>query len=280
MADNYQPDLKVLKPYLAIGFAIFVIVVLAFGATFIVQPGHRGVLVTMGKVSPFFAPEGLGFKSPFITTVIPMSVRQQTQAMRAECFSSDMQQVNIDLRVLYRIPEASVVKIYKDFSGDPFDSLVSPRVNEAIKEVTAEQSAESIVKKREEIKTKALLLAKKKVGDLLFVEDIVVQNISLSKELESAIEAKMVQEQEAAKAKFVQQKAEIEANTVVIRAKGEAQSIVIRGQALKQSPALIQLQIVEKWDGKAPLVVGGAGGASGGTNIILPLGQMKDLPRE
>jgi prohibitin 2 len=110
-----------------------------------------------------------------------------------------------------------------------------------------------------------------KIGDILVIEDLVIQNINLSKELEAAIEAKMVQEQEAAKAKFIQQKAEIEANTAVIRAKGEAQAIQVRGQALRNNPALIQLQIVEKWDGKAPLVVGGGGS---GSNIILPLGKL------
>ncbi len=53
---------------------------------------------------------------------------------------------------------------------------------------------------------------------MLLVEDVVIQNIDLSHELETAIEAKMVQEQEAAKAKFTQQKAQIEADTVVIKA--------------------------------------------------------------
>jgi hypothetical protein len=52
---------------------------------------------------------------------------------------------------------------------------------------------------------------------------------------------------------------------------GEAQAIRIRGQALRETPALIQLQIVEKWDGKSPLVVGGAGQ---GTNMILPIGNI------
>lgn len=92
-------------------------------------------------------------------------------------------------------------------------------------------------------------------------------NVSLSGELEAAIEAKMVQEQEAAKAKFVQQKAEIEANTAIIRAKGEAEAIRVRGRALQDNPGLVQLQIVEKWNGVSPLVVGSGSGA----NVLLPI---------
>jgi prohibitin 2 len=234
---------------IGVAILIFAIVIALSTTSYVVQPGYRGVEVTLGKVSPVFKPEGFGLKKPFITTIVPVLIRQQTREIQAACYSADLQQVNMELRVLYRIPEASVVSIYQGYAGDPFDSLIAPRVQEAMKEVTALQSAEQIVKNREEIKSKALLGARQKVGSLLVIEDVVIQNIDLTKELETAIEAKMVQEQEAAKAKFVQQKAQIEADTVVIKAKGDAESIRIRGEALKQNPAFIDLQIVEKWDG-------------------------------
>ena len=176
----------------------------------------------------------------------------------------------MDLRVLYRIPESSVVKLFQQYYGDPFESLVAPRVQEALKEVAALQSAEQIVKNREQIKARALELTRKKVGTFLVVEDIVIQNISLTGQLESAIEAKMVQEQEAQKAQYVQQRAQIDADTAVIQAKGEAESIRIRGEALKDDPAMVDLKIVEKWDGIAPLVVGGRDGL---------VYQMQDLER-
>ena len=113
-----------------------------------------------------------------------------------------------------------------------------------------------------------LASAKGKIGDILFIEDIVIQDVALSNELESAIESKMVQEQEAAKAKFTQQKAQIEADTAVVKAKGEAEAIRVRGEALERSPGLVQLQVVEKWNGVSPLVVGGGGQ---GANILLPI---------
>jgi prohibitin 2 len=256
-----------------IGLLIVVMVIAASQATFVVDPGFRGVEVTLGKVSPVFKPEGFGTKTPFVTHIVNIPVRQLTNSMSTECYSSDLQQVDVTLRILYRIPEASVVKIFTEYSGDPFDSLIAPRVQEALKEVAALQSAEMIVKKREDIKTKSLAAAREKIGALLIVEDLVVENIVLSKELETAIESKMVQEQEAAKARFTQQKAQIEADTAIIRAKGEAEAIRIRAEAIRDNPGLIQLQIVEKWDGRSPLVIGGGGGeGGGGANILLPLG--------
>jgi prohibitin 2 len=259
---------ETLAKLIGIALLIFIVVIALSSASYVVNPGFRGVEVTLGKVSPVFKPEGFGWKSPFVTHIIPVSVRQETRELQAECYSSDLQQVKTELRVLYRVPESSVVKIYQQFAGDPFDSLIAPRVQEALKEATALQSAEQIVKQREAIKSATLAAAQKKVGDIVIIVDVVIQNIDLSPELETAIESKMVMQQEAAKASFTQQKAQIEADTVVIKAKGDAESIRIRGEALKETPAFIDLQIVEKWDGRAPLYVGG--GNAGGVNMLLP----------
>jgi prohibitin 2 len=277
MLKQPQPTMRAqsIARLVGIGILIIIIVIVLSTSSYVVEPGFCGVEVTLGKVSPVFKPAGFGWKTPVITHIVPVSVRQQTREAQAPCYSSDLQQVNMDLKVLYRIPESSVVKIYQQYSGDPFDSLIAPRVQEALKEVTAMLSAEQIVKQREEVKTKALAATQQKVGDILVVVDVVIQNIDLSKELETAIEAKMVQEQEAAKAKFTQQKAQIEADTVVIKAKGDAESIRIRGEALKQTPAFIDLQIVEKWDGRTPLVINGSSGGGGSANILLPLNDLQ-----
>jgi prohibitin 2 len=248
---------------------IFVLIVVGASASYVVGPGHRGVEVTLGKVSPVFKPEGFGFKLPFITIIAPQLIRQQTAEMKADCYSSDLQQVKIDVRVLYRVPEASVVGIYRDYTGEPFESLIQPRVAEALNEITALRTAELIVTKREEIKSRALESARRKVGGLLVIEDVVLEDITLTKSLEDAIEAKMVQEQEAARARFAKQQMEVEAQTVVIKARGEAESINLRGKALRENPTVLDLQIVEMWDGITPLVVGPA---ATGAKMILPLG--------
>ena len=68
--------------------------------------------------------------------------------MPAECYSSDLQQVRMEVQVLYRVPERSVVTIYQQYAGAPIDNLIAPRIQEALKEVAATHSAEQIVKKR------------------------------------------------------------------------------------------------------------------------------------
>jgi prohibitin 2 len=190
----------------------------------------------------------------------------------AECFSSDLQQIKIQLKVLYRIPETSVVSVLRDYAGSPFEKLILPRVQEATKEVTALKTAADIVKTREHIKVAALHGSRAKIGELLVIEDLVIEDVALSKELEHAIEAKMVQQQEAEKAIFRMQQAKTDAETVIIRAKAEAESIRIQGEALEKAPKLVELRTVEKWNGISPQVVGA------GSNILLPLGGAKPGP--
>ena len=96
------------------------------GSFYVIDPGERGIVVTMGKVPATFSTEGLGFKTPFASSVIRVSVRQQTQVLMAPAFSSDLQQVNAKLQILYRVPESSVIKIYQEYAGNPFDSLIAP----------------------------------------------------------------------------------------------------------------------------------------------------------
>jgi prohibitin 2 len=260
---------KTIAGLIAGAIIIFILVIGGSAATYVVEPGHRGVEVMLGKVSPGFKPEGFGFKPPFITTMVPQLIRQQTAKMAADCYSSDLQQVKMAVRVLYRVPESSVVQIFRDYAGEPFDALIKPRIAEALNEITASRSAELIVQKREEVKSQALESARRKVGDVLMIEDLVLEDINLTRALENAIEAKMVQEQEAARSRFAQQQAQTEASTVVIKAKGEAESIALRGAALRENPSVLELQIIERWDGITPLVVGpGATGA----NMMLPLG--------
>jgi prohibitin 2 len=206
---------------------------------------------------------------PFVATVIPVNIRQATASMQSAVISKDLQEVKTMLQVLYRIPEQSSVQMYQEFKGDPFLSLIQPRVDEAIKEITKEHTAQEIVQKRSSIKQRTLENARRKVGDLLTLEDVVLVDIALSENLEAVIERKMVQEQEASKAVFEQQKAQIDAQIQVVRARGEAESIRIRGDALAKNPELIELEIVRKWSGQTPRVVTGD---SSGAAMLLPLG--------
>jgi len=238
----------------------------------VVDPGNRGVLVTLGEVDNKVYPEGLVWHKPLVATVYEVSLRTATGEVKAECYSSDLQQVTARIKVMYRLPEENVLNYYKQYQvGAGLDNLIAPRIQEAFKESTSTRSAEQIVKEREQVKFESLAATRKKIGTLFVIEDLVIENLDLSKDLEAAIEAKMVQQQEAAKAEFTKQKAKVEAETAAIRAEGEAKALQIQGEALKKNPETMQMEMIKKWNGVTPLVVGGGSG----TNILLPLNEKK-----
>lgn len=244
-----------------------IFLIIALSSYYIVPPGNRGVKVTLGEVYPKCLPEGFGIRLPIATKIQNISVRQETAQIDADCFSSDLQGVRIHVNVLFRIPEDNVVRIFQEFQGKPFDALIVPRIQEALKEVTALLTAEQIVKKREEVKMKALEYSRHKIDGIVVINDLVINNIELSSELQKAIEQKMVQEQEAAKAKFKLEQAKVDAETAIVKANGEATAIKVRASAIKENPGVIDLMIAEKWNGVSPLVVGGGKSA----DVILPL---------
>lgn len=239
------------------GLVLLVALIVVADGWYIVDPTDRGVETTMGRMSADVLSPGFGFKLPILSSVAMVNVQQSTRELEADCFSSDLQAVTIKVKVLFRVPEGSAVQIKRDYAGNPFDALITPRVQEALKEVTAVRTAADIVQSREKVKQEALMASQQKIGAILTINDIVIEDVGLSKDLEDAIEQKMVQQQAAEKAKFTLEQAETDAQTKVVAATADAQSIKIQGDALKDNPELVRLKWVEKWDGRVPTYVGG-----------------------
>ncbi|MGI8905883.1 MAG: prohibitin family protein [Candidatus Sumerlaeaceae bacterium] len=252
----------------AIMVGLLALIMVATTSFHIVPPGHRGVKVTLGRVHTGHMPEGLTWKLPIVTTVKDVPVKQLTTKSKAEVFSSDLQSISIDYNVLYRIPEDKVVDLTTQYSGDPYDTLVEPRIQERLKQITATYRAEDLVKKREEVKSKLVASVTEGLGQLINIVDITITNLDLSDQLEAAIEQKVIREQEALAKRFELEKAEKDAEITIVNAKAEAEGVRIKGEAITSAPQVILLEIAKKWDGKSPqsVVVG-----EGGANVLLPL---------
>ena len=61
--------------------AFFVALLVLNSASYVIEPGTRGLKVTLGKTQEGFLPEGFGFKTPFITSIVRVNVRQRTRAL-------------------------------------------------------------------------------------------------------------------------------------------------------------------------------------------------------
>lgn len=268
--NKRRKDMNERTIFKLIVFVVLLIVTLLLGTCSfeIVDPGHRGVSVTLGKVNPTVLPEGLNFKKPFVETIYEVDAKQRTIEGKASAFSSDLQTVEVAFKVLYRLPEGQIVTLFQQYKGDPYETLIEPRIQEELKQTTSLYRAEELVRSREKIKAEVLQKVKAVVGGLLFIEDMAITNFDFTDELERAIEQKTIREQEALAKNFELDKERKQAEITIVQAEAEARSVKIKGEALKSSPEVIGLEIVKKWDGKAPTTV--VTDSKGGASILLP----------
>lgn len=254
-----------------IGGIVGVVLLIVWSITcwHIVPPGHRGVVITLGRVSPEVVGEGFTWKRPFgLRSIVDMPIQQITVKGVAPSYSADLQQITVYYSALYRIPEGVVATLYQQFKGDPYTQLVEPRLQDAIKQVISRRTAEDVIKNRDQLKPLVLAIVRGELSGLVEMIDVPIANTELTDELEKAIEAKQVQQQQALAKVYELQKAQKDAEIAVVVATAEAQSVKIKGEALKASPEVIQLEIAKKWNGVSPqsVVV-----TAGGANVLLPL---------
>ena len=82
-----------------------------------------------------------------------------------------------------------------------------------------------------------------------------ITNFEFSSEFTKAIEAKVTAEQAALQAKNTLEQVKIEAEQKVTKAQAEATSLQLQNEQLAKSKDVLTLRMIEKWDGKLPLVV-------------------------
>ncbi len=223
----------------------------------VVNAGERGVLMQFGKVQLQILDEGIHPIIPIAQTVKKMSVRVQKQEISAEASSKDLQEVFTDVALNWHIIPAQANVIFQEI-GDQvaiIDRIIDPAVEEVLKAVMAEYTAEEIITKRGNVKNEVdTLLTSRLSGYHIAVDDISLVHVHFSQRFSDAVEAKQIAEQDAKRADFIALKAIKEAEAKVNLARGEGEAQRILRETL--SPELLQKQAIDKWNGNLPLVVG------------------------
>ncbi|WP_430684677.1 prohibitin family protein [Leptolyngbya sp. AN02str] len=223
----------------------------------IVNAGERGVLMRFGQVQNQILDEGIHVIVPLVHTVKKLSVRVQGQQISAEASSRDLQDVYSDVALNWHIVPAEAHVLYQQI-GDELtvvNHIINPAVEEVLKAVMAEFTAEEIITKRGEVKAKVddQLTSRLRTYHIT-VDDISLVHVHFSNRFSDAVEAKQVAEQEAKRAEFVAKKALREAEARVNWAKGEAEAQRLLQESL--TPELLQRQTIERWNGELPIIVG------------------------
>ena len=241
----------------------------------IVPAGHRGVLLQWGAAVRSLD-EGFHIVVPVMNQVVLLEVRTQKEESQATAASRDLQNVTTSLALNFRIDPSRVVELYRDVGAEYKVRVIDPAVQESLKTVTANYTAEELIKSRPKVKAEVEEEITRRLGKYnLLVEPsgLSITNFAFSEEFNRAIELKQVAQQQAEQQRYVLQKAELEKQTAVMIAQGKSEAAKLNAEALKvQGGSLvISREWIEKWDGRLPSVYGG------GQGMIIDLGSlMKD----
>lgn len=263
---------KIIK---SIGTALIIIGVL-ISTIILVPTGQVAVLMRFSAVVGFLTP-GIHMIVPYINTVALTETRTQKEVAQCASSSKDLQAVSAEIAINFHVSAADAAKLFKDVGPDYKDRVIDPAVQESLKQVSAQYTAEELIKKRAEVKNKLeteITTRAKAYGVIIEPLGVSITNFDFSQEFNTAIEQKQVAQQTAEKQKYVLQQAVLEKETEITKAEGQAQASKIRALALKTQGGgrVIAEKWIDKWDGVLPVV----GSSSGMMLNISDLMKAKD----
>lgn len=237
---------------------IAVIVIAAAASCFtVVQAGHTGVVMTFGAVNDNVLSEGIHFKVPFVQSVVQMDNRTQKIETEGTASSKDLQIISYVVAVNYHVENSASAELYKSVGSNYSNIVIAPAIQESIKSVTAQFTAEQLITERQTVSDKIKEALSDKISKYgISVEIFNIVNFDFSEEFNAAVEAKQTAQQNALKAEQDLARIEVEAKQKITQAEAEAESINLIQQALSQSPDYVEYVKWNKWNGELPTVMG------------------------
>ncbi|MGL4594493.1 MAG: prohibitin family protein, partial [Thermoguttaceae bacterium] len=228
----------------------------------VIQPGHVGIVIRLGQAQEDALTEGVHFIIPFITQVKSLDIRIQKAEVKTAAASKDLQTVNAEIVVNYRIDKTKAVTLFREIGILYLNIVIEPSIQEAFKSGSAKYTAESLITERSVVSSGIHESISERLLPFGVVVDAVnITNFDFSSEFNKAIEEKMTAEQRALQAEKELERFKFEAKQAVETARGAAESVMEKAKAdaealnLKSkyaTPELIWLTAVEKWDGTLP----------------------------
>lgn len=225
-----------------------------FSAVRVVGVGEVGIVTRFGTVVGELQ-SGLHVIAPWpFEGMTTMNVQVQKEQQDAGAATHDLQSVTASIALNYHLTDLTAQTVFKTIGTEYKARIIDPVIQEAVKATTAQYNAEELISQRPQVEA---ALSERLVGKLadrgITVDNVSIVNFEFSSSFDQAIEAKQVAQQQAQKAQYDLQTAQL---------KAQAQDV----QAKTLTAQYLQLQAIEKWDGKMPTYMG-----VGGSVFNIPL---------
>jgi len=241
-----------------------VIVYVLFASWYQVDQGERAVVLRFGATVGVSDP-GLHFKLPWVDSVRTITLQTQNKRFQnLEAYSRDQQPADLTVSVTFQVSDPRA--IYEQF-GDlevATARLIDPRLIAGVKTIFGQYDAARAIQERAGLNNDFATAVTSAInGGPINIISVQIENIDFSDAYEQSVEQRMLAQVEIQKreqnlrtteveAQIARTKAEGEAEAIRLRGEAEASAIRARADALRANTDLVQLQAVEKWDGKLP----------------------------
>ena len=255
------------KVEIIIGIIVVLVIIVLFAGIKTVKTGQVGIKTRFGKVVGEELQAGIHFKIPFIEKINRINVKVDKAEVETEGASKDLQTVSMKLVVNYKVNPKEAKKLYKQVGSKYEQVIIEPAMQESIKSVMSEYTAEQLITKRQEVSNKAIKQLQQEIDKYgLSIENLNITNFSFSKVFDEAIEKKQVAEQETLKAKQELEKAKVEAEKKVVEAEATKKANDLLQESLNDK--ILKKQFIEKWNGELPKAITGNGSIFDITGIL------------
>ena len=241
------------KIVISVVIALAVLVVGA-GSLHAVPAGHTGVVTRFGAVDDTVLSEGLHVVIPFVTRVVDMNNQVTKAEVVSASASKDLQTVNSTVALNYRIESLSAASVYQNIGVNYENVVVIPAIQEAVKSVMAQYTAEELITLRQTVGAEIQEEISSKLTPYGFsTQSVNIVDFQFSEEFNAAIEAKQTAQQNALKAEQDLARVKVEAEQKIAEAQAEAESYRLKSQEITDQ--MLKMEFIDKWDGKLPAVV-------------------------
>lgn len=279
---------------------VLAVVIFIASCVAIVPTGYTGILTTFGRVEDRTIGAGANFIAPW-QKVIKMDNRTQKVEISTSAFSSDIQQVDLKMSVNYCIDQNTAQTLYRTVGENYYETVMFPRIQENVKAVFSQYTAENLIAKREKLSE---AIAENTRTDLanygITIVSFAVEDIDFTDAFTNAVEAKQVaaqnkltaeteqaqktmEEQAAAKRAVIA--AQADADKAIIAANADLEVVKVQAEAAlyagekeaemnkriseSLTGSLVDYYWIKQWDGKLPTTVLGQD-----SNYMLNLGDV------
>jgi len=265
-ADKTREAIRTIKknvPPAWLAIVLIILFILVFFRPWTqVGPGQRGVVLNFGAVQKSVLNEGLHPRIPVMQEIVLVDVKVQKAETEAAAASKDLQDVTSRVALNYHIVPEKANIVYQKLGVQFKERIIDPAIQEVVKAVTANYTAEELITKRTSVsEAMRLALTERLMANNIAVDAFSIVVFSFSPVFTEAIEAKQTAEQLALKARRDLDRIKIEAEQKITAATAEAESLKL--QKANISPDLIELRrieanmkAIEKWNGILPQVTG------------------------